>query len=896
MELADKKAHTMNGEASLRCFLTLVPRRTAGVPFRGITDLRFDETVRFLDAAIAAHTSARHSALEVCQDLEKAIDSVHDRSIRLALIQLKRNVYNGRYFKLEHSYESLSAITGLEAGSLAAWVDSMQAYDRHLRDAAAAFEREFVLARRSLMRLFCNRQFRRGLTLASSDLSYELNRYVAASSSSRRHRTERALLRYYTRAAFKLSPFSSFTHTQLGYVSPRPSSAALSCSPMTRFINRVSLNCSLLAELGSQITNYRDFRDYTTLLLNGTLLIQGTSILYIQRRANQTWPTRLRVPSELFVRTRNTNVLRWLVEHFHLHGGSATRGHLALALGQALGDIPAAAAYLERLEENGILVPAPWATDDAFVWIEHLTVFLSRFETPAASILIHYLEELACLLTALNRDTVASRTHSLSRIKEIFTGCFSVLGTIPSRDLEGFVAFEDCVLPRVTDLPSSFHVQDTFGDLTAIVENFGLLLDRNVSLRVTIRHILGTHFADAPVPFLHFVALWGHVFADTSACDNVDCGYTPNPLGLANLAVLADIRKAFGAVFAGNPGHEIDLAFLPDAKKWKDILRELGLTVHNEVLDFSFHLQPLDTAQHGLLVVCNKLVNGAGRLALRYCSALPESLFRTSLIDTLQKNLTALWPHGDPCEISGTFDYNVNQHPPVTDQVIAYIDGHSKCTHIPLTDLMLNLNADGRAYLSSLSTQREIIPLHLGAMGSSFLPLTYRLLACFGSGEPLLLRPFDPFFWRPVFDNTDEIYSIPRVRFGKVLLRRKGWLIPRSRLPLRQANQTDFSYFSSVREWQTSLNLPDEIFVYERTALEWITEANDSTDRRTWNRRKPQYIDLTIFPLVDLFGRQVSDCRSALYIEEMLPHTKTWRHLGQRRASEIILDGSIVYP
>jgi hypothetical protein len=115
----------------------------------------------------------------------------------------------------------------------------------------------------------------------------------------------------------------------------------------------------------------------------------------------------------------------------------------------------------------------------------------------------------------------------------------------------------------------------------------------------------------------------------------------------------------------------------------------------------------------------------------------------------------------------------------------------------------------------------------------------------------------------------------PRIVYeDRLVLRRKTWFVPKTLLPLRQPEESEWDYFARLNRWRLAQEIPDEVFIYlfDRGQIEGLdAEARAKIGRDDY---KPQYISFRNPFLVTLFEKLLPKVPQMLKIEEMLPSSE----------------------
>jgi Lantibiotic dehydratase, N terminus len=874
--------------------LPYVVIRHAGLSAERFETLVFPRTSSLMDRYLEQEMERNNISRSLPDGLEQVIGTVGGGALRSELLQLRRDIHNGR-FKLQplapETWAVLNkALSAAEREQLNQYVQSCSQRMDLLIEGERAFAEELKSARAVLKSIFRKREFRKALALASPSLSYELGKYLCAPEEDLRRirRTELSLVRYYTRGAFKVSPFSRFSRSSVVRISEN---ARASHQPLGRLSSCVTLNRSLIATLAECVARHPDLRGHVPVCLSGAYSENGQRLVLLQRQYNGVAPTRMRIPREATVCVSLTKAMEWIRAYLGSHGGQAPFNHIVLELGQSL-DAPAEAlSYVEKLIDIGFLVHKIRFGNSESAGLEVLIAFLSSIPCPVAQELRSCLEALGQIAARISTAASEERVCILRQLEIQVAAAFKLLNVDSASRWNGLIAFEDCGEDSITQTALPARWKPILEDLNSFLSLYAPLLDWNLSLRMAMAHILGNDLVANPVDFLEFV----HAFAQgpsktPSAQDVSNYHHTPNTHGLSKVRQLGQLRDEICRVVAESSGEEeVDLLALGQSHGWFQRLSDLQVGPYEPaVMGIAVHGQATVQADGSLNLVINAIYDGAVNILLRACNTLSPGS-REQLVCEISTILRDTWTGGMLCEILASHDFNVNLHPRITELAVDCAE-EDKVTpeNFQIKDLQIKRAPDQRISLAHRESGTEIIPLATGMMSMSFAPLTQHLLSTFSSTRMISSRPFHPFSWS-LPAQEESVRCLPRMVFGRCILRRRAWLILREALPLRAGQDTDFGYFLQVRRWQRTMGIPDEVFATIEPYAGGESEAHEGS-RQSWNRRKPQYIDFRNFFLVDVLAKLISEVRTRLYIEEMLPGRTDWDHWSLHRPTELILN------
>ncbi|HEV3052156.1 MAG TPA: lantibiotic dehydratase, partial [Longimicrobium sp.] len=195
----------------------LFPRfvcRVSGAPADTVDELRATRSLALLAELRQVEQRVHGAREDVSQRLFAAIGAVQEKPVRNRLIALKRDLYNLKSASAEKLDAALGGADPSTADAVRAYaadVERVHALEAELR---GVYDGETAELRGRFSGLLADADFRKGLMVSSRALYGNLDRYAAAAAAGELHgrdeKTERGLLRYYTRMAMKATPFATF--------------------------------------------------------------------------------------------------------------------------------------------------------------------------------------------------------------------------------------------------------------------------------------------------------------------------------------------------------------------------------------------------------------------------------------------------------------------------------------------------------------------------------------------------------------------------------------------------------------------------------------------------------------------------------------------------------------
>jgi hypothetical protein len=868
----------------------LVLRRT-GVSSRDLDRLLFNRTTAVIDRALALERCCRSDAAALCGILERRIGEGPPVVAR-ALLCLRRDIYNDRLPKAK-SVQAARAVFDVTS-PIVRWIEARQERAELLQRGATVFQQELQLARVALKRLLSNREFRKGLALASSVLSDERRAYVAGSPSAseqvaRATRVERSLVRYYSRSALKLSPFSSFTRTRLvRLVLPSVEHRRTSTSARTRIGRCVRINRTIVGGLARAIAVHPALRDYVPVWMGASALDERQGHVCVRRRYRAAGLRLMNVPEEDLIVVRSTPAIRWIQQYLGARGGFVPFHEIARALRDEVDD-DGAHEYLSRLIERGVLVHAlPLPVERT--GLEALTHALAKMPVPVARELADLLGACARKAGQLAPADEEERKAILHDLHGLVREAFASVDATLTYDAFPALLFEDCVEEPVAETCPRPEWTGPQQDLATLLTLCGDLLDVNLSFRVAVRYLLRECFQGGPVPLLELMARV-HRLEAPAPRESRSSGWshTPNPYGLEDIARLGRLRDAIGrALSEPSDVEERDLGEMARTDRWLERFHEIGLDFSRASrLCVSCFGQPLVTDDGALRFVLNGLDAGPARGALRACANLSDGAGREQVANELATELREWFAPTEPCQLVANHDFNPNLHPRVITRVVDYSDAAAPDdATLSLADLSLWVDDRGHVQILDRRSAREIALIATGTFADRLGPPIQRLLFALSHVRIISTRPFQPHAWTSAAGAAD-VERYPRLVLGRCVVRRRTWSFARAVLPMREVNESDFAFFLRIRRWAQQHGLPDAVFVRARRSAE---SGGDGSGRSQWTRHKPEYVSFSSYLHVDVFAKILRGVTDRLYIEEMLPGRAANGTPQQSRPIEIVFD------
>lgn len=867
--------------------------RLSGLPVSAVAALRGDRTMAAIDRLDALE--AQMAALRE-QTAERifAILTATEPDRRRHLLQLKRDCFNGRPLRKHRQAPHWALLRESLGGDLG---DRLATVEDDLLAARAQFQACYFedrdRARNHLRGLTRNVELMRGITLASPRLAEHLDRLHACSVDQyqrREHKVAYSLLRYVTRAAVKLSPYSTLTKVGIGVIGAGD-------GPVVRLLDRercerslVRVKRYLLDQCCRLLFHHPAVRERLALCLNDTVEEIGDGryrflrpmVLEVDR---ETGDLRHAQPSIVQVRLRGP-LIAWLRESLDGPGMAyaAARQAAVEHFGAAPDEIEPTLAKL--LDIGFLRLIPPWASYE--IHLEpRLLAFLRTLDAGAGlHEVIAVLERLVAIEDGF--ATAADPLHTTNELDRTVPLLFERIkaATRPDSQLRFEKAehnyYEDVLVYAPDRAPTREVLRMDRATAEELARTGDLLwgLSNLYEPRHEFHHAL-YHFVRERwptrerVPFLELFAtiqpLWEQYLAHLAA-DHRDLPF--DPFGLADVAELTRLRRDLRGAFHGLYTEDERGVRLP-----VDELRALVARVpqrYRPLVPVCLFLQPMDP--DGQSWVVNRIFESTGRFSSRYTAVLEPDMRAAYVGHFTRCGRLAL--DGEDVELLDmlfTRSNTVNLHWPQTPKVLELPGEHvdvpaeRRCR---LRDLALAIDVERRRCVLRDARGQRYLPCFLSPLQQEFLPSLLKMLDVFGPMPRSTLQlPRAPRV-------HDGVMVYPRLSLGRLLILRRRWMVPLDRIPAW--SQLEDEAFLAVQRWRRAHGIPTQCFLIEHVTADYTT-------RKIY---KPQYIDFTSPELVSLLLASLATATEPITLEEAAPTPDVFPQDGQgdRRGVELILE------
>lgn len=724
--------------------------RVGGAPVDTVDELRAAETLR-LTAELAQVEARIAAGREAVSDrLFAAIGTAPDKPARNRLIALKRDLYNGKAptpARLAEAEAALDADTVQQVRAAAA--DLEQARDLEAR-VRAAYDSEAAALRARFAALVRDSDFRKGVLVSSRALYGHLDRYAAAAASGtltgRDEKTERGLLRYYTRMAAKATPFATFcaiipgTFVE-GGADGREGQTSFSGSPRAKR-SFVRINKFLYGLLFDHLKTRPGVRHALRVESNPTIRAENERLVFLTAIEGR----------EVFQRLADNEVLQLIASRFQ-DGQAPTLGDLISALSSDP-EIDAtpdeAEAYLNKLIEIGFLRFHTGIREQDADWDLPFRELLLAMDDDHAHRTAELLAGLRERVARYSEAGVEARAALIDDMHAVILSALEAM-EITGRLRRDMPFYEDATSDASASIALTPGVRRAFSDLDTWVRLTARLAWPRAE-QATMRHFFESYYgSSAPVPLLKFYEDFyrehfkAHVEKEQQRGRPPAEGEAPydvgNPFGLDVIRDMGKVRTRMAELYrqawsAAPDAETLDLtaeqieAAVAGAETVSAVPRSMG----------AFALLVPGGAADGdpsVVLQSASYTAGYGKYFSRFLYMLPDDVqqdVRTANA-ALSSDLVA--------EICGDAQFNANLHPPLLEWEISYPTGESGATEQQLrsSEIMVQPDPEDPQALCLMHgpSGRRVLPVDLGFLNPRMRPPLYQLLSRFT--PPVMFAP-----------------------------------------------------------------------------------------------------------------------------------------------------------
>jgi hypothetical protein len=853
---------------------------------------------------------------EIAYEIENLYQSLHSLELRIAdslfgviaqaspaerdrLILIRRDFYNGRKKNRQKVLKDFEFPEEIKK-----CIESAIVIGEKIELLILEYNRKYVFEQdeqeRRLFGFAAQREFMHGVAAASITTFHQFRRISNLSSSSRKivRHLAHTLIRYLTRSAAKVSPFSTLTLAAAVIVKDE-------IAPLQIYARSAAINGFLrvrrdkLTQISDMLFQIPEFREQLSVMLNSSLIFDTSC--HVQFRQSECYvldkdQQMLAYRWEGIVGLSVSDALAQLVNNLYDLKTVPYCDFIQAIKKLTYEDEQQAIYFFEDLLKLGIIhLQSPWRCD-SFELEREIFNCLKKINIENIDLLVNQMDVLlreATHFAAANVDP-SHLDNANKALDEVFEILFSLLG------LHSFIqgknkkirnnSFYHDVWCDAKDTGKgallSWNVReahcllDLMRPLVTYSQIFDLKLDFLFNMGALLCSCYG-ELCDISL-FDAFGAskqLWEGYFSKRTLDPRTLNGFVWKELEFGLLKDLSEMRSnihsGLDSCFVRN-GEITQL----DCKR----ISQLVYSVSRSLLEFydngCFFLQPCKTQTSDW--VLNGACEGTGRGGSRYTGLMPKRLKEsyTSLLKSHSRFFSVDGEEIFLLDVTYKRGDTLNIHLPQTEKVLALPGEHLSVDPeriVNLRDLRVVLDSKGRPQLRGRFGIRYF-PVHLGMASLRYAPKLIKFLCALGPSELTFRIP------KPS-ESSELISPGNRIQIGSVVVRRKEWDFSMTELDPLIRCKTDQDAMRYLSSWRNRIGLPKQVF---------LSEIRTSFDKFL---SKPQYLDLTSPLFLPLLRAYIKKNTRLKFIEVLPgPNNNLYDEEYQHWALEILLDGLALHP
>jgi hypothetical protein len=718
--------------------------RVSGAPADGVDGLRATRTLEQLDRLLETERALHDRREALSAALFAAIGAAgDDRPLRNRLITLKRELYNLRPAAAAKVDEAAARLDPAQADALRAFAALLEEHAALRAALAEAYAAETPELRRRFLALLDDADFHKGLMISSRSLYTALGRYgeaartAGAELTGKEEKTERGLLRYYTRMAMKATPFSTFCAIIPGdFVDggERDGVVRFEGDPR-RKRSYVRVNKFIYGLLFDHLKTRPAVRHALHVEPNPTLREQDGRLVFLTAIESR----------EVFQRLANNEVLELIAASFS-GGDRPTLGELigALCADPQIEATPEEAeAYLDKLIEIGFLRFHTGIREQDADWDLPFRALLDGIDDDHARQSSALLAALREVVERYTDAEVGERARMIEEMHALLTSAMESMEVKQRlrRDMPFYEDATSAARARLALTPATRRTFDRWSEWARLTSRVAWPRGE----QATMRHFFDDYYGDrGSVPLLvfyedfyreHFKA---HVEKEAKARggqqdEELKKYNLGNPFELDFVKRLGTARDALAEVLRrkwhdapdaeeiGLSASEVEAA-LQGVENTSGVCRSMGA--------FACLAPAAEPGGDPLLVLQGgSYTAGFGKYFSRFLYMLPDDMQEQVRRENaaLTDDLLA--------EICGDAQFNANLHPPLLKWEISYPTGESGAAEEQLRSSEIAVEPDpddpDTLRLVHAPTGRRVVPVDLGFLNPRMRPPLYQLVSRF---------------------------------------------------------------------------------------------------------------------------------------------------------------------
>jgi hypothetical protein len=270
--------------------------RISGGAFAKFQSLDLPQTMPAVQALWTCKTGLDALRPQLCDSLYKVIATIPESDVRMALIALRRAVFNERPLTTDLLSRVRAHLPAPVTYHIDRYVQSLDRSAELYKRGELLYTSEVERARQRLSDLVHDEHVQMGLLLSSQSLLQHGMLYYGSTTPQMKKRalkTEQSLIKYLSRMYTKTSPFSTFTNLAMGTIAPSngqtDATAPLWCIDQVErmaVVSHIRINNALYQYLKGLLTKNRQMCQYFPVRPNPTLAREPQHYVFLTNSNN----------------------------------------------------------------------------------------------------------------------------------------------------------------------------------------------------------------------------------------------------------------------------------------------------------------------------------------------------------------------------------------------------------------------------------------------------------------------------------------------------------------------------------------------------------------------------------------------------------------------------------
>ncbi|MEJ2298905.1 MAG: lantibiotic dehydratase [Woeseiaceae bacterium] len=839
-----------NIQCDAGAFCSFAICRVSGMPATSLDAFQAWDTWQALQNLTEANGQVAELRDQITNSLYDIIGQTTDRNERNRLVRLRRAVYHLDKQSIAAARDTLPFLSK----PLADKVRRLQSSIAHKEETAEEFRRIYAAdalsLRHTLQNTLSRSELQNGVLLSSVSLFNAIKKYLTidpANINGKGEKTERGILRYFTRATAKATPFSTFCTVIPAAFQSAAMNGCEFVGDLAAKRSYCRLNKSLYGILAGHLRERTPVRDRLTVELNPTVRNRKGKITFLAAVNGR----------ETFQRMDPNAVLNLIA--------STLEANASLPFGRLIANVaedPAVDAdpesareYLDKMIEIGLLRFRSGIPAQTVKWDVPLLEMLKGVEDEHAKCAARLLRKLNSCSGLYAEAETCKRAELLQEMSDACESAFQKMG-IQGRIKKGLVLYEDTSADAALCIPVEPATHEVLNRLAELAEWTGRLAwprTELAAMRCFFDRFYGTGVDRVPLLKYYEDYFREHFKNHLEKEREARRGRRPtddynlaNPFCIDLVGKMQDAQRSLMELIRARWMER------PDAEEIQLTAEDLQQTLgdipspgdHNRSLTFfATRIRPDDRWPDGALVVPGAAyLAGYGKYFSRFLYMLPDGVRAKLMADN--ETLTPF----RLAEISGDAEFNANLHPKLLRWEIAYPTGESGqgLGQLRMSDLCVTRHATDSLALSLIHepTGQRVIPIDLGFLNPRMRPPLYQMLLRFtpganftlllpdhanrqpptvpeankigseGAADESALAADDPPEKNSNFLTAVPVRKRPRIVYeGAVVIARRTWFIQDEAFPTTQPKESPSDHFLRVNRWRVEHGIPEEVYV-----------------------------------------------------------------------------------